>query len=95
MMTNKGLTLESISKLFKEIEAQFPEPPKFRYGAEMSAETFEYLKDIFQMENVETLSINGLCVPSDLRGITIILVEGMPFGAVKEISSKNFFRNWR
>ncbi len=74
------LTLDAIVKMKEDFDKKFPEPIKYKNGADMSPETFKALG--IPIVKTRECGISGHS--STLYGIDVHIVPDMPFGAVEE-----------
>lgn len=73
------ITLEKLVSLQNELGAIFSDLP-YKYGADMSRDTWEYLKSIIPTTN------NSRDTATVMFGIDIHIVDKIPFGKVEECS---------
>jgi hypothetical protein len=93
--STKPLTLDMLIKMKEDFDKQFPEPLKYKNGADMSGETFHALGASLGFPTM--LSENGGQSWIDphfnpIIGIEIHIVPGMPFGAVEECRCKERYK---
>lgn len=82
-METEPITLSGLLKMKEDFDKQFPEPLKYKDGADMSPETWEAMRPNFapyknEIEAHRTVGTHPFCM------IHVHIVPGMPFGAVEE-----------
>jgi hypothetical protein len=82
------LTLDMLVKMKEDFDKQFPEPIKYKDGADMSPETFKALG--IPIVKTRECGISGHS--STLYGIDVHIVPGMPFGVVEECRCKERYK---
>ncbi len=86
----KPLTLDMLIKMKEDFDKQFPEPIKYKDGADMSHETFVALGiPMASKDNGKTWFDHHI---NPIIGIEIHIVPGMPFGAVEECRCKERYK---
>jgi len=85
------LTLDMLVKMKEDFDKQFPEPIKYKDGADMSPETWEAMRPNFapyknEIEAHRTVGTHPFCM------IHIHIVPGMPFGVVEECRCKERYK---
>jgi hypothetical protein len=78
------LTLEYLTQMKEDFDKQFPEPLKFKNGADMSRATFNLLK--IGIVPRETNGSPTFATP--LNAIDVHFVESVPYGKIEECSCK-------
>lgn len=84
--STKPLTLDMLVKIKEDLDKQFPEPLKYKDGADMSHETFVALGiPMASKDNGKTWFDHHI---NPIIGIEIHIVPSLPFGAVEECRCK-------
>jgi hypothetical protein len=84
------LTLDMLVKMKEDLDKRFPEPIKYKDGADMSHETFVALGiPMASKDNGKTWFDHHI---NPIIGIEIHIVPSLPFGAVEECRCKERYK---
>ena len=82
-METEPITLSGLLKMKEDFDKQFPEPLKYKDGADMSPETWQAMVRLGNPNFTYDGETEGFA-STPFISIAIHIVPGMPFGAVEE-----------
>ena len=90
-METEPITLSSLLKMKEDFDKQFPEPIKYKDGADMSPETWQAMVRLGNPNFTYDGETEGFA-STPFISIAIHIVPGMPFGAVEECRCKERYK---